>query len=80
MEIEARHVRRRQLGQYLDKELLNRERKNNEPTLSSLLTSNKRLSNELMSTTPKRSRLSESVCLSCFFLHLAHLLMFNLLC
>lgn len=30
MEIEARHVRRKQLSQYLDKELLNRERKSME--------------------------------------------------
>lgn len=47
MEIEARHVRRRQLSQYLDKDLLQRERRNNEPTLSSLLAAKKRLSTEM---------------------------------
>lgn len=47
MEIEARHVRRKQLSQYLDKELLNRERKNTEPTLTSLLEAKKRLSSEM---------------------------------
>lgn len=62
MDIEARHVRRRQLSQYLDKDLLNRERKNNEPTLTSLLAAKKRLSSELNSSSvSKKSRLSESV-------------------
>lgn len=35
MEIEARHVRRKQLSQYLDKELLNRERKSAEAQCNS---------------------------------------------
>lgn len=61
MEIEARHVRRKQLNQYLDKELLNRERKNTEPSLVSLLAAKKRLSSELNSVIPKRARNSESV-------------------
>lgn len=61
MEIEARHVRRKQLNQYLDKELLNRERKNNEPSLGTLMAAKKRLSSELNSVPiAKKSRMSES--------------------
>lgn len=56
MEIEARHVRRRQLSQYLDKELLNRERRNNEPTLSSLLAAKKRLSTQISQDQPPQKR------------------------
>lgn len=61
MEIEARHVRRKQLSQYLDKELLNRERKNNEPSLITLLAAKKRLSCELSTPSAKKGRVSESV-------------------
>lgn len=67
MEIEARHVRRKQLSQYLDKELLNRERKNNEPSLLTLLAAKKRLSSELNTSATKKGRVSESV--SIFFLY-----------
>lgn len=68
MEIEARHVRRKQLNQYLDKELLNRERKNTEPSLHSLLAAKKRLSNELANSMGKKSRTSE--CVSHYFSNL----------
>lgn len=44
MEIEARHLRRKQLPQYLDKETLNRERKVHEAT--STPSNRKRISNE----------------------------------
>lgn len=65
MEIEARHVRRKQLSQYLDKELLNRERKNTEPSLETLLAAKKRLSSELNISQPtKKRRHSESVSVS----------------
>lgn len=47
MEIEARHLRRKQLGQYLDKETLNRERKIYEASSTSLSSSRKRISIEL---------------------------------
>lgn len=63
MEIEARHVRRKQLNQYLEKEFVNRERKNTQPPLVSLLTAKKRLSTELSSSTVKKSRISECVSL-----------------
>lgn len=61
MEIEARHVRRKQLCQYLDKDLLNRERKNTEPSLVTLLAAKKRLSSELQNASLKKGRVSESV-------------------
>lgn len=61
MEIEARHVRRKQLCQYLDKDLLNRERKNTEPTLTELRAKKKRLSSELQNSSLKRGRINESV-------------------
>lgn len=61
MEIEARHVRRKQLCQYLDKDLLNRERKNTEPSLVTLMAAKKRLSSELQNSTLKKGRISESV-------------------
>jgi len=60
MEIEARHVRRKQLCQYLDKDLLNRERKNTEPSLMTLLAAKKRLSSELQNSALKKGRVSES--------------------
>lgn len=69
MQIEARHVRRKQLSQYLDKELLNRERKNSEvvTTPSPITAAKKRISTELaqsqttLQQVAKRPRLSESV-------------------
>lgn len=67
MEIEARHVRRKQLSQYLDKELLNRERKSLESmaTPSPVTASKKqRLSTEptqSQNNTSKKPRISESV-------------------
>ncbi|KAG4070505.1 hypothetical protein HA402_005737 [Bradysia odoriphaga] len=60
MEIEARHVRRKQLCQYLDKDLLNRERKNTEPSLMTLMAAKKRLSSELQNASLKKGRVSES--------------------
>lgn len=72
MEIEARHVRRKQLSQYLDKELLNRERKSMESASAAqtLATSmRKRLSTDPPQTPPqyqqnqpaKRTRANDSV-------------------
>lgn len=71
MQIEARHVRRKQLSQYLDKELLNRERKNSEvaSTPSPITAAKKRISTELAQSqqqnqqTVKKPRLSDSVSL-----------------
>lgn len=64
MKIEARHVRRKQLSQYLEKELLNKERKNTEPTLNTLLEAKKRLSSEIHQqhqNNIKKTRHNESV-------------------
>lgn len=66
MEIEARHVRRKQLSQYLDKELLNRERKSMESATvaaQSLASSmKKRISTDPPQTPPaKRTRANDSV-------------------
>lgn len=69
MQIEARHVRRKQLTQYLDKELLNRERKNSEVanTPSPITAAKKRISTELAQSqqlnqpTVKKPRHSDSV-------------------
>ena len=64
MEIEARHVRRKQLSQYLDKELLNRERKNSESTTqpTPITAAKKRISTESISnTSSKKAKISESV-------------------
>ncbi|KAJ6645725.1 Poly(A) polymerase gamma [Pseudolycoriella hygida] len=62
MEIEARHVRRKQLCQYLDNDLLIREKKNAEPSLGELQTANKRLSSEVQKTgtKAKKARTSDS--------------------
>lgn len=68
MKIEARHVRRKQLSQYIDANHLKRERKVSEsaaPTASQL--AKKRLSSESVTPlatpdkVPKRPRRSESV-------------------
>lgn len=72
MEIEARHVRRKQLSQYLDKELLNRERKSMEAataTAQSLASSMKKRISDPSQTPPhnqqhppaKRNRANDSV-------------------
>lgn len=65
MEIEARHVRRKQLSQYLEKELLNRERKSMESATAVVqsLTSSmrKRVSTDPPQTPSKRSRANDSV-------------------
>ena len=69
MKIEARHVRRKQLSQYIDSTFIKRERKVSESlnTSSSSITqlAKKRLSAETSSLTPnnnsKRSKLHESV-------------------
>lgn len=44
MEIEARHLRRKQLPQYIDKETLNRERKIHEASAASASSNRKRIS------------------------------------
>ena len=60
MEIEARHVRRRELGQYLDKDILDRERKNTKPSSMPLMTGKRRLSSdELQSASLKKGRFNE---------------------
>ena len=70
MSIEARHVKRKQLSQYLDGDFLKRERKSMDSHNSfnnAIIANRKRLSNEMQQkdnsngTTSKRSRLSESV-------------------
>lgn len=68
MEIETRHVRRKQLSQYLDKELLNRERKSMESEMGAAqsLATKKRISIEPPQTPPqypssKRTRAHDSV-------------------
>lgn len=62
MTIEARHVRRKQLHQYLESDILKRERRSMESHSTSLLTSKKRLSSEVeqKGANPKRNRTSES--------------------
>lgn len=61
MDIDARHVQRRQLVEYLDRDLLHRERRNTEQTLSSLQASKKRLSNEIhFGSSAKKMRKSSS--------------------
>ncbi|XP_017478100.1 PREDICTED: poly(A) polymerase type 3 [Rhagoletis zephyria] len=62
MHIEARHVKRKSLSQYLDTDFLKRERKSMEQHNNfnnSILANRKRLSTEL-STQTKKTRLSES--------------------
>ncbi len=68
MKIEARHVRRKQLIQYLDSEFLRNERNLTENTLNHLYsnmsspTQKKRLSTEnIQSATNKKSRTNDSV-------------------
>lgn len=63
MNIEARHVKRKSLSQYLDSDFLKRERKSMEQHNNfnnSILANRKRLSTELSTQTNKK-RLSESV-------------------
>lgn len=66
MKIEARHVRRKQLSQYIDINLLKRERKvseslNNSASVTQL--AKKRLSAEMgqLNNSSKRNKLNESV-------------------
>lgn len=68
MKIEARHVRRKQLTHYLDSDFLRNERNLTENTLNNLYSNlsspsqKKRLSTEnVQSTTNKKSRVNESV-------------------
>lgn len=66
MKIEARHVRRKQLSQYIDSSFVKRERKASESlnnsTSSITQLAKKRLSAEtLNSSNPKRNKLHESV-------------------
>ncbi|CAO1396452.1 unnamed protein product [Diamesa hyperborea] len=66
MKIEARHVRRKQLVQYIDKNLLQRERKVsdslNNTTASVTQLAKKRLSQEMAQSAPKRTKpIHESV-------------------
>jgi poly(A) polymerase len=66
MKIEARHVRRKQLSQYIDGNYVKRERKMSETlnnSSSSITLAKKRLSAEanLNSSNPKRRKLHESV-------------------
>lgn len=55
MKIEARHVRRKQLQQYIDPNFLKRERKLSESSITSpgiqIIPSNKRKSNEIIMST-----------------------------
>jgi poly(A) polymerase len=68
MKIEARHVRRKQLSQYIDASYVKRERKvsetQNTSTSSITQLAKKRLSAEMMSNLNKRSKLQESVSFS----------------
>jgi poly(A) polymerase len=67
MKIEARHVRRKQLSQYIDGSFLKRERKVSETlnnSASSIMLAKKRLSAEtsnLNNSNSKRIKLHESV-------------------
>lgn len=65
MKIEARHVRRKQLVQYLDAEFLRQERNQSETTINNMYAIKKRQSIDGLNTsgqrTTKRGRLSESV-------------------
>lgn len=63
MEIEARHVRRKQLSQYLDKELLNRERKSMELATAAAqsLASSMRKRASITDPPAKRTRANDSV-------------------
>lgn len=63
MEIEARHVRRKQLSQYLDKDLLNRERKSVELATTQSFTSKirQRVSSDSAQSAAKRCRATDSV-------------------
>lgn len=65
MKIEARHVRRKQLVQYLDAEFLRTERNQSETTINNMYAIKKRQSIDGLNTSSgprtKRGRLSESV-------------------
>lgn len=72
MSIEARHVKRKQLSQYLDGDFLKRERKsmdNHNIFNNAIIANRKRLSSEMQQkdvagsngSSGKRSRVSESV-------------------
>lgn len=69
MAMEARHVKRKQLSQYLDADFLKRERKSMDSHNSfnnTVIANRKRLSNEMLQKdasngSVKRSRVSESV-------------------
>lgn len=63
MEIEARHVRRKQLNMYLDKEILSRERKSLDGNVSSSASNKKRVStdvNSQMQSPTQQSQQSDS--------------------
>lgn len=70
MKIEARHVRRKQLSQYIDASVVKQERdrklSETQNTSSASITqlAKKRLSAEMMSNLNKRSKLQESVSFS----------------
>lgn len=70
MKIEARHVRRKQLSQYIDASFVKQERERKisetQNTSSASITqlAKKRLSAEMMSNLNKRSKLQESVSFS----------------
>lgn len=68
MKIEARHVRRKQLAQYIDINHVKRERKGSESLNNSTVTqlAKKRLSAEMgqLSNSSKRNKLHESVSLN----------------
>lgn len=63
MEIEARHLRRKQLSNYVDKELLNRDRKSLDTTTAASTTNSRKRSSTESQQNPssKRTRNSESV-------------------
>lgn len=63
MKIEARHVRRKQLVQYLDPEFLRQERNRSETAINIMYAIKKRQSVDSLNTglRTKRGRVSESV-------------------
>ena len=63
MKIEARHVRRKQLTQYIDVNYLKRERKSSDSinTSSGAPTSKKQPATDVIGNSQKRSKLHESV-------------------
>lgn len=71
MKIEARHVRRKQLSQYIDINYVKKERKMSETlnnSTSSIVLAKKRLSAESSLNNPKRNKLHESVSKRNYFL------------